>query len=300
MGALLLHVHPEREKCFVIDDQQRLTALCVLYRCLKGALPEKAAMEYRSVKSVRNIACAWPRFQAFDRHWKDDLFERICFTAIDVPSEDVAFTFFGTQNNRGVPLHATDLLKAFHLRAINDSRRETLQTNCARRWERLQQMQPILGLAGDFAPALFNVFLWRARRWTGNCVDFESHAALLDEFQNCTRKPDQDQDLATIPLSRSHHNRLGISLTLYETDDYELTTQPIRLGDWPAELPFAMRQPIHRGLGFFLFADKYAALTHELPNGEHAIWKSGRFMISTSALLPASRSISGRRSCLPW
>jgi hypothetical protein len=98
------------------------------------------------------------------RGWRDDVCERICFTVIEVPSEDLAFTFFDTQNNRGVPLHATDLLKAFHLRAIAEPSRETLQTNCAKRWETLQRTQPILGLAGDFAPALFNAFLWRARR----------------------------------------------------------------------------------------------------------------------------------------
>jgi hypothetical protein len=225
-------------------------------------------MEYRSVESAQNIKRAWDCYRAVERGWQSDLFERICFTVIEVPSEDLAFTFFDTQNNRGVPLHATDLLKAFHLRAIAEPKREMLQTNCAKRWEQLQRTQPILGLAGDFAPALFNTFLWRARRWTGKNVDFESHEALLREFQDRTRTPDQSS--ATIPLFRSHHNRLGTSLTLHEAGDYELATNPIRHSDRPAELPIAIRQPINRGIGFFLFADKYAALTHELLNEKHA------------------------------
>jgi hypothetical protein len=153
------------------------------------------------------------------------------------------------------------------LRAIQEPNREILQTNCAKRWERLQRTQPVLGLEGDFAPALFNEFLWRARRWTGKNLQFESHDALILEFQNRTRAADRSS--ATIPLFRSHHNRLGTSLTLHEAGDYELATHPIRINDRPAELPFAMRQPINRGIGFFLFADKYAALTHELLNGKH-------------------------------
>lgn len=87
---------------------------------------------------------------------------------------------------------------------------------------------------------------------------------MLLEFRDRTRTPDQGS--ATIPLFRSHHNRLGTSLTLHESGDYELATHPIRRSDRPAELPFAIRQPITRGIGFFLFADKYAALTHELLN----------------------------------
>jgi hypothetical protein len=251
----------------VIDGQQRLTALCVLHRHIKHSLPPNSDMEYRSVESARNIKRAWQCFQSFGHGWREDLFERICFTVIEVPSEDLAFTFFDTQNNRGVPLHATDLLKAFHLRAIQEPNREILQTNCAKRWERLQRTQPVLGLEGDFAPALFNEFLWRARRWTGKNLQFESHDALILEFQNRTRAADRSS--ATIPLFRSHHNRLGTSLTLHEAGDYELATHPIRINDRPAELPFAMRQPINRGIGFFLFADKYAALTHELLNGKH-------------------------------
>ena len=268
MGTLLLHDHAEKGKCFVIDGQQRLTALCVLHCHLRKALPEKSNMEYRSVESARNIKRAWQCFQSIGKSWPADLFDRICFTVIEVPSEDLAFTFFDTQNNRGVPLHATDLLKAFHLRSIQEPCREFLQTNCAKRWERLQRTQPILGLAGDFAPSLFNEFLWRARRWTGQNLKFESHDELILEFQERTRPGDKSS--ATIPLFRSHHNRLGTSLTLHEAGDYELTTHPIRLSDRPAELPFALRQPVNRGIGFFLFADKYAALTHELLNGKHS------------------------------
>jgi hypothetical protein len=52
MGTLLLHDEPLKERCFVIDGQQRLTALCVLHRLLTNELPATCKMEYRSVESA--------------------------------------------------------------------------------------------------------------------------------------------------------------------------------------------------------------------------------------------------------
>lgn len=268
MGTLLLHEDEKTQQCFVIDGQQRLTALCVLHHLATGSLPCKAAMAYRTVESAQNIRQAQQCFQSASRFWPTDLFERICFTVIKVATEDLAFTFFDTQNNRGVPLGATDLLKAFHLRAITEPGKKVLQTDCAQRWEQLQETKPILlGKKKDFAPSLFNEFLWRARCWVGKNVAFESHDALLDEFLTRTRKANPDP--ATIPLYRSHHNLRASTLSLREAGAYELAAHPIKIGNDSAELPFAIRQPLSQGVGFFLFADKYAALTHELMNPNH-------------------------------
>lgn len=268
MGTLLLHEDEKTQQCFVIDGQQRLTALCVLHHHAKSKLPDKAAMVYRTVDSAQNIRRAQQRFQSANYSWPENLFDRICFTVIKVTTEDLAFTFFDTQNNRGVPLGATDLLKAFHLRAITEPGQKFLQTDCAQRWERLQETTPILlGKKEDFAPSLFNEFLWRARCWVGKNVAFESHDVLLNEFQARTRKSNPDP--ATVPLYSSRHNLRAAALSLIETGAYELATHPIKVSCNSADLPFAIRQPLSRGVGFFLFADKYAALTHELMNPQH-------------------------------
>ncbi|MCO8166741.1 hypothetical protein NJC40_02980 [Pseudomonas sp. 21LCFQ02] len=94
------------------------------------------------------------------------IIERLRLTVIEVDSTDLAFTFFDTQNNRGVRLEATDLLKAYHLRAIDYAQGKTdlkaaLQRHCAERWESLQRHPAVLSPGQDFAPNLFNRFLWR-------------------------------------------------------------------------------------------------------------------------------------------
>lgn len=53
MGALLLHKNDEKQKLFIVDGQQRLTSLSVLYHLLTNDLPVNHAL--RSCKII-----TWP------------------------------------------------------------------------------------------------------------------------------------------------------------------------------------------------------------------------------------------------
>lgn len=264
MGTILIHRNKDKQKHFIIDGQQRLTALCVLHQQLQGCLPPKCALTY-SLKSAQRIRGAAATFRNTHPCPNAGIFSQIVFTVICVDRVDLAFTFFDTQNNRGVPLHATDLLKAYHLRAVDgtsNERKEALQTLCARRWEGIQQGAPVMSHDHEFAPSLFTKFLWRARYWTGGRVTYGDHDALMDEFQKQTWKG--DGDYSTIPLYRSRHNRLGTALTLTRDGHADIHTNRISLSPKAEDLPFAIRQPIHKGIGFFLYADKYGALLRRL------------------------------------
>jgi hypothetical protein len=290
MGTILLHRHAEKGKRFIIDGQQRLTALCVLHQQLKTDLPANCALTY-SPKSARRIRGAAGLFRDHQRRPNADIFGQIVFTVIGVDRVDLAFTFFDTQNNRGVPLHATDLLKAYHLREVSGEpveRKEALQTLCARRWEGIQQGAPVMSHEQEFAPSLFTKFLWRARYWTGGRVVYGDHDALMEEFQKQTWKAEGDH--ATIPIYRSRHNRLGTALTLTRDGHSEIHTNRISLSPKAEDLPFAIRQPIHKGIGFFLYADKYAALLRRLMVEPTDSGEVRRFREAYNALLmPANR-----------
>jgi hypothetical protein len=214
MGTVLIHRHADKEKRFLIDGQQRITALCLLHWQLNSSLPTNCALSY-SPKSARRIHTAVEVLREHVCSPDAGIFDQIVFTVISVDRVDLAFTFFDTQNNRGVPLHATDLLKAFHLRevaAASVERKEALQTLCAQRWEGIQRGTPVMSHDQEFAQSLFAKFLWRARYWTGQRVTLGGHDALMEEFQQNTWKSEGDP--ATIPLYRSRHNRLGTALTL--------------------------------------------------------------------------------------
>src|SRR5690554_827498 len=190
MGILLLHRNDKVPCYFVIDGQQRLTSLSILHYVLEeGALPDNVQFSYKSAISAKNIQKAKDLFaKSAVGKILNQIFSRLEFTVITVDREDLAFTFFDTQNNRGVPLKATDLLKAFHLRAISSEnlvKDEQLQELCAKRWEHVQ----VKGEAGkqnranDFAPELFHYYLWRARSWKGKTVERESHDDIIETFQ---------------------------------------------------------------------------------------------------------------------
>jgi len=266
MGTLLLHLHHDRQRRFIIDGQQRLTSLSVLHYVVTGELPGSQELRY-SPESVANIRKARETFAKSDLQKNAaDLFKYIRFTVITVLSEDLAFTFFDTQNNRAVPLAATDLLKAFHLRAIRGEYRDMLQTECASRWETMQRERQILGHGGDFAPTLFNQFLWRSRRWTGQkYIARESYNQIIEEFQG---KSIEAESAESVPLYPGHNNCRATEISLLPDGSYSLTESPPFSGKQSDLLPFAIRQPISQGLGFFLYADKYASLTEKLLDEE--------------------------------
>lgn len=264
MGTVLIHRHADKEKHFLIDGQQRITALCLLHWQLKNSLPDKCALSY-SPKSAKCIRAAIKVLRDHVCTLDAGIFDQIVFTVISVDQVDLAFTFFDTQNNRGVPLHATDLLKAYHLRAVDAApvkRKEALQTLCAQRWEGIQRGTPVMSHDQEFAQSLFAKFLWRARYWQGQRVTLGGHDALMEEFQQNTWNSEGDP--ATIPLYRSRHNRLGTAFTLRCDGHGEIHSNRISLSPKADDLPFAIRQPIHKGIGFFLYADKYAALLRRL------------------------------------
>ena len=84
----------------------------------------------------------------------------------------------------------------------------------------------------------------------------------MTEFQSETWPAGRGHD--TVPLYRARHNRLATALTVTREGHSEIHSNRISLSPKAEALPFAIRQPIHQGIGFFLYADKYAALLRRL------------------------------------
>lgn len=266
MGTLLLHRNKGKNKLFVIDGQQRLTSLSVLRHVLGDKLPASPDFNYRSELSVKNIKHAQTVFGDLkDKLPTKEIFGQLSFTVIIVENEDLAFTFFDTQNNRGVPLATTDLLKAFHLRSIPD---EPLQRHCAKRWEGMQVQRYTSEKSNDFAPELFHYYLWRSRNWKGQrLIERESRDDVLATFQHQSI-PCNTRQASDVPLYPGINNRLAATLSLLPSDEYQLSLNTMQISSNPSALPFSLRQPIHQGVGFFLYAQKYVELLNGLLHGE--------------------------------
>jgi hypothetical protein len=274
MGTLLMHAKTKNKgNCLcVIDGQQRLTSLAILYWQLTNELPSYIKFEFRSSHSLVNIQQAkdamskWLAKHNVNRSVLLNIFSQLRFTVISVTKEDLAFTFFDTQNNRGVPLGSTDLLKAYHLREINSDDGkldEQLQSHCATRWETVQLhgKSNETSKQHDFAPELFHYYLWRSRNWTGNqVVELESKDEMLSHFGDRTKSTPSGE----VALYPAGQNQWGQTLRLTASNDFYLTPSPQQFGAQVASLPFALRQPVSKGAGFFLYAEKYAAMLNGL------------------------------------
>lgn len=260
MGTLLLHADHHRGHRYVIDGQQRISTLCLLYHAIHGALPVGQALRFRAPESATNLRRARTAMHA--RTIPAELLQQLRFTVITVHSEDLAFTFFDTQNSRGVTLEATDLLKAFHLRAIRGPRPVLDQERCARFWEDAQQVALPGAAPQQSVQLLFEHILWRARRWTGQGrLGWEHHDALMAEFETATLPAAAD---GRVPLYTTGAPPPGAHIVLGKTGDTRVKGLQANGTRDRIDLPMAIRQPLSRGLGFFLFTERYLRLTERL------------------------------------
>ena len=171
VGTLILH-YDEYGNYNIVDGQQRTITFSLLLSSLDQKpirfLEQNLSYNPYNIHNVMNNSRAFERQMAklLDDKDKRDLVDYITnhCELIVVITEDLseAFQFFDSQNARGKALYPHDLLKAYHLREMNNlEARET--ERIVKMWEELDQKK----LAG-----LFNEYLYRLKEWVrGNRSD---------------------------------------------------------------------------------------------------------------------------------
>src|SRR5690606_21063436 len=102
----------------------------------------------------------------------------------------------------------------------------------------------------------------------GKNIQFENKDLILKNFQKDTYKEDCNEQLK---LYSNVNNRFASSLVYDAKNGIQVQINPLHMQLSPALYPFALRQPIQKGIGFFLYAEKYYALydllfeKHEIP-----------------------------------
>ena len=136
LGSLILH--QEGGKLNIIDGQQRITTLALM-GCLLNPDPSSVGgLVYEHPISQQQIKhnLQWLR-DRLDRVREGIDFHKLQFTLVMTQSEDDAYRFFETQNTGGVRLGGPDIIKAHHLRAIEN---KSLQPQFARQWEAMGKL----------------------------------------------------------------------------------------------------------------------------------------------------------------
>lgn len=226
LGSIILHQDGNQLK--IIDGQQRITTSLLLQKIKHPKL--KTGITYSSGISIENITYNLSYLKSIKEkdifeYREFDVFDYIDFDTINVtlivtPTEDVAYTFFETQNTGGVRLDGSDILKAHHLRAITCKKTINFQ---ARRWESIEsnKVEYVVQL-------LTKMRFWDNRKWKQFPFYRDGKRiknAIVDEY---TLKTNNQDDISYYYSAvKSEEGRL---LQMHESS-YKQLKQPLANGN---------------------------------------------------------------------
>lgn len=269
MGTIIIHKDDENHKLNIVDGQQRITTLLILDYALNGKssaiIRYKKQIEinvknYNSKKNINAItifvAKCCKKAGRYELLKQNNIFQHLRFTVITTENEDDAFTFFDSQNNRGVQPSAVDVLKAVHLRAIHAD--EKLQRKSACLWEKTQNIGENIfrNKSEDYLNNLIVIALWRLRTWKGSSFYCDaSYESVMHEFAEKLEYTGKNNiKVYTVPSS----------FELLIDSDMKIKKETLSDTNTIKSYPFSVRQPLVKGICFFTFVETYHQIAIEL------------------------------------
>jgi hypothetical protein len=213
LGSIVLHF--DGEKYNIIDGQQRLTSLQLL-DFIKNK--RNHSIKYSHSLSIKNINQNYDDFINEEFNLID--FEAINVTIVETQNEDMAYNFFETLNTGGKRLGGTDILKAHHLRSINDNEE---RNSYALKWEKRQKNLDNV-----------NQMLSKIRR-----MDYlNRHSFVPDKFTDESKwKTVLTEDFAE--MVKKDKRDIGYSFVEIEENTHKITADK-----------YAIRQPLNEGINY--------------------------------------------------
>ena len=286
IGSVILHKNGDNFD--IVDGQQRITTILLLakaiYKKVKVLSDDEKAiqeqdcllldkLEYKHNDSRDNIIQNFKYIEAWiedHRANKDDFWNYIknnCeFVVIEVDDLSEAFQMFDSQNGRGKELEAYNLLKAYHIRAMDQDSYE-LKVACDKRWEAATMYDATPSDDSDpnidVLKQIFNEQLYRGRVWSKGHVAQKLTKADIDEFKGFT-------------IDKNHNIEFPFqnpSLLQYLTEKFyrnilagTIATQPrFNYGDSENIDPFvSITQQIVNGKSFFDYVETYVEIYKQL------------------------------------
>jgi len=166
-------IHNNKDSLDIVDGQQRITTLILIFKAIlrdttlqakfKELIQELPNLEYKNSISIKNIQQNFQEINKrtkqieFDEHIVYFLLERCEVVYIELDNITESFQFFDSQNARGKDLAPHDLLKAYHLREMQNIS-EYEKKKLVQEWENLDDENKL--------SELFNNYLYKIRNWS--------------------------------------------------------------------------------------------------------------------------------------
>lgn len=236
----------------IVDGQQRLMTLALLLHELGETDTNLSRLNYRHTISQDNILTnlgvikGWIESNLKEdarEKFKNCILEKCQFVLFIVHSQEEAFQLFDLQNSRGRSLEPYDLLKAFHLRQMEQETEEAKEL-CATRWEK--------SIDEDKLKPIFNDHLFRIRKWSKGEKKYYFTKDEIGEFKGVSLHEKQQYPYETALrlldglIENAQHDKMLINSGLAQT------------------YPFSVTMPIINGKRFFEYVDYYVGLKERM------------------------------------
>ena len=257
VGTLILH-HDEDDNYNIVDGQQRTITFALLLKCLdqegnnsisflKQHLSDNYFNLHNVINNYRTLGRRIDKLMVDERDRKK-LTEYIsdhCELIVVITNNlSEAFQFFDSQNARGKNLYPHDLLKAFHLREMNNIDVAETERD-VKMWEDLDQK----ALA-----VLFNEYLYRLKEWVKGNRSYELTEHNIELFKGVTAKD-------THPYAQYYKGAFAYA------DEVNRSHVPFVTGLQNLS-PFQINAPIIAGKPFFEYAKHYFDILADIQNND--------------------------------
>jgi len=196
VGSVILHKE-KNGNLGIVDGQQRITTILLILKILESDLGISlySDLKFDHNDSKNNIV----RNYLYIKDWVKEninnekklvfstyLTEYCEFVEIIVSDLSEAFQMFDSQNGRGKELEPYNLLKAFHIRAMDTETQDT-KIECDRRWENATRYKVNKNNEKenptDILKQVFNEQIYRTRIWSRKEEAYGFNKQRLNEFK---------------------------------------------------------------------------------------------------------------------
>lgn len=252
LGTLVVHNHDNISD--IVDGQQRtITLILIAYAIFQKQ--NKTTEEEKVLKSfdlkLLNLPFAndiskaniQNNYKQIERRIADFDEKSIWFllekcTLVEVVLNDIseAFQFFDSQNSRGKDLEPHDLLKAYHLREMNNFSTEDERKKTVEKWENLDSAK---------LSKLFSQYLFRIRNWSNGHSARYFTKNEVDIFKGVS--PDIEENYPFAAMLRIAH---------YYVEEYNRSYHR-NIDKYEMVFPFQIDETIINGKRFFEMIEYY-------------------------------------------
>lgn len=269
-GSIILH--QSGDDLSIVDGQQRVTTLLLILKVLGSNIGS-------NLRNKLNYTHADSKVGIFHNHqfiekWvnenladeKDDFSKYLTmyceFVEIIVDDLSEAFQMFDSQNGRGKELETYNLLKAYHIRAMDADNHET-KVECDRSWESATRNKDENGHVNDILKQIFNEQLYRTRVWSRKEEAYDFNKKRISEFKGLTiskhlsiTSPFQNKELLQFVVN-NYFQSIGVEIKGIKSRFKNKTLDNIS--------PFVLiNQNIINGKSFFGYIETYVEIYKQL------------------------------------